>query len=80
MPEIARDGFRAGALAKDGILHRIGDAMRSLVEENFKGFRSLIARVALDTVTRSGFECSVAPVDPAEAVTSTRMRSLGQLV
>src|SRR6266403_27594 len=46
MPEVAWDGFIAlPALADDGGLHRLGDTVRTLVEEHLKGFCALIACV-----------------------------------
>src|SRR5256886_14428497 len=46
VPEVARDGFIAlAALADDGGLHRLGDTVRTLVEEHLEGFSALIACV-----------------------------------
>src|SRR5882762_4300613 len=44
VPEVARDGFIAlAALADDGGLHRLGDTVRTFVEEHLEGFSALIA-------------------------------------
>src|SRR5438067_1678739 len=44
MPEVPGNGFVAlAALADDGRLHGFGDAVRTFVEQNFKGRRTLIA-------------------------------------
>src|ERR1700730_8998482 len=44
VPEVARDGFVAlMALADNGGLHRLGDTMRTFVEEHLEGLRALIA-------------------------------------
>src|SRR5882757_3963903 len=44
VPEVARDGFIAlAALADDGGLHRLGDTVRTFVEEHLEGCGALIA-------------------------------------
>src|SRR5215467_189649 len=46
VPEIARNGFVAlAAFAKNGILHDIGDAVGSLMEEDLECFGALVASV-----------------------------------
>src|SRR6266550_5281153 len=44
VPEVARAGFIAlAAFADDGGLHRLGDTVRTFVEEHLEGFCALIA-------------------------------------
>src|SRR6266850_1933677 len=60
VPEVARNGFIAlAAFADDGVLHGLGDAVRGLVEENFEGFRVLIARVETGDRDAQGIERGV---------------------
>src|SRR6267142_1460929 len=60
VPEVARDGFIAlAAFANDGILYRLGDAVGGFVEENFEGFRVLVARVKAGDGDAEGIERGV---------------------
>ncbi len=60
VPKIARDGFFALAtFAVDGVLHAVGDAVRSLVEKDFEGFGALVARVGAGDGHAKRIECGV---------------------
>src|SRR6266850_2015168 len=60
VPEVARNGFIAlAAFADDSVLHRLGNAMGSFVEENFESFRVLIARVEAGNGDAQGVERGV---------------------
>ncbi len=62
VPEVAGDGFLAlAAFAGDGFLDRLGDAMGSLMEEDFEGSFVLIAGIGAGDGDAQRIEGGVGP-------------------